>query len=276
MRAEAGGPLGFPLGLELAWREGIKAVIGGDVTAVGSSVVIAARIVSAASGEVLDGLRETARDQGESIGAVDRVSKQLRRRIGESVRGLDGGAPLERATTASLEATMTGAAARAQATLDERTRVLTAGGRIGVAVLGGDARLPDATEVRARALRAAGRPADAVAALRAPPQRGTEFWLLPELGAAYDGAGQPDSAIAVYERFLIARWLRRIDADGWQRPCILFRLDELYEQRGDQARAADYYSQFAELWRGADPDLQPRVAEARRRLAALTAEPGRP
>jgi hypothetical protein len=53
-------------------------------------------------------------------------------------------------------------------------------------------------------------------------------------------------------------------------------LDELYEQRGDQARAADYYSQFAELWRGADPDLQPRVAEARRRLAALTAEPGRP
>lgn len=275
MRAEAGGPLGFPLGLELAWREGIKAVIGGDVTAVGSSVVIVARIVSAASGEV-DGFRETARDQGESIGAVDRVSKQLRRRIGESVRGLDGGAPLERATTASLEAIMTGAAARAQATLDERTRVLTAGGRIGVAVLGGDARFPYAAEVRARALRPAGRPADALAALRATPQRGTEFWLLPELGASYDGAGQPDSAIAVYERFLSARWLRRIDADGWHRPRILFRLGELYEQRADQARAADYYSQFAELWRGADPDLQPRVAEARRRLAALTAEPGRP
>jgi hypothetical protein len=71
------------------------------------------------------------------------------------------------------------------------------------------------------------------------------FWLLPELGAAYDAAGQPDSAA------------------------------ELLEQRGDRARAADYYSQFAELWRGADPDLQPRVAEARRRLAALTAEPGR-
>jgi serine/threonine-protein kinase len=579
MRAEAGGPVRFPLGLELARREGIKAVIGGDVTAVGSSVVIAARIVSAASGEVLAGFRETARDQGEIIGAVDRVSKQLRRRIGESVRGLDGGAPLERATTASLEAlslysqgvragtsglhqhaaalferavaidtafasayrglavayanlrtnpdrmmdafvrayelrdwlsererylveashysevqyrperaigayqsvlqqfpsdrtalnnlallyldqgnpelalplyrrsnklhpstlsrgnlieaeydagsepaadsmlaawesnlptdrsvlpyrlnlllaraqydtadalarrmlhgvgeeaawyretyadlasiakvrgrlreaelyteralggptadsgavalraielatglatidillrnrprrgldrleealrrnnlagippaarpylaiadihAMAGEAMRAQATLDERTRVLTASGRIGMAVLGGEARLPYATEVRARVLRAAGRPADAVAALRAHPQRGTEFWLLPELGAGYDGAGQPDSAIAVYERFLSARWLRRIDADGRHRPRILFRLGELYEQRGDRARAADYYSQFAELWRGADPDLQPRVAEARRRLAALTAEPGRP
>ena len=82
--------------------------------------------------------------------------------------------------------------------------------------------------------------------------------------------------IAVYERFLSARWLRPIDAGGWHRPRILFRMGELYEQRGDQARAADYYSQFAELWRGADPDLQPRVAEARRRLAALTAEPGRP
>lgn len=45
--------------------------------------------------------------------------------------------------------------------------------------------------------------------------------------------------------------------------------------QGDRARAADYYSQFAELWRDADADLQPRVAEARRRLAALTAEPGR-
>ena len=101
------------------------------------------------------------------------------------------------------------------------------------------------------------------------------FWLLPELGAAYDDAGQTDSAAVVYERYLRTRWLRRVEGDGWYRPRILFRLGELYEQRGDRGRAADYYSQFAELWRGADPDLQPRVAEARRRLAALTAEPGR-
>jgi hypothetical protein len=74
---------------------------------------------------------------------------------------------------------------------------------------------------------------------------------------------------------LARRAIERDEADGWHRPRILFRLGELLAQRGDPARAADYYSQFAELWRGADPDLQPRVAEARRCLAALTVEPGR-
>ncbi len=64
--------------------------------------------------------------------------------------------------------------------------------------------------------------------------------------------------------------------DSWYGPYILYRVGEVYEARGDRARAADYYSQFAELWRGADPGLQPRVTDARRRLAALTAEPGRP
>jgi hypothetical protein len=55
------------------------------------------------------------------------------------------------------------------------------------------------------------------------------------------------------------------------RPIVLY-----LRVQGDRARAADYYSHFAELWRDADSDLQPRVAEARRRLATLTAEPGRP
>ena len=73
-----------------------------------------------------------------------------------------------------------------------------------------------------------------------------------------------------------ARWLRRVETDGWYRARILFRLGEIYEQRGDRARAADHYGQFLELWRTADPELQPRVREARRRLTALTAEPARP
>jgi hypothetical protein len=88
--------------------------------------------------------------------------------------------------------------------------------------------------------------------------------------------GEDYSTVAACERHLAIRWLRRADADGWHRPRILFRLAELYEGRSDRARAANYYSQFADLWRGADPDLQPRVADARRRLAALTAETGRP
>jgi hypothetical protein len=35
-------------------------------------------------------------------------------------------------------------------------------------------------------------------------------------------------------------------------------------------KAAEHYRAFIELWKSADPELQPRMAEARRRLAKLT------
>ena len=44
------------------------------------------------------------------------------------------------------------------------------------------------------------------------------------------------------------------------------RLGELYEARGDTKRAAEHYAAFVELWKRADPELQPKVAEARMRL----------
>ena len=94
-----------------------------------------------------------------------------------------------------------------------------------------------------------------------------------DLERAGTAAGRPRGRAPV---LLGRRFLEREDADGWHRPRILFRLGEIYEGRGEPARAAMYYSAFADLWRGADPVLQPRVADARRRLAALTAEPGRP
>jgi len=31
-----------------------------------------------------------------------------------------------------------------------------------------------------------------------------------------------------------------------------------------------YYAKFVELWKDADPDLQPRVTEVRKRLARLS------
>jgi hypothetical protein len=52
------------------------------------------------------------------------------------------------------------------------------------------------------------------------------------------------------------------------------RLGELYEARGDRKRAADYYGKFVDLWKDADPELQPAVTEIRQRLARLAQEPG--
>jgi hypothetical protein len=44
------------------------------------------------------------------------------------------------------------------------------------------------------------------------------------------------------------------------------RLGELYEAKGDTARAVPHYVAFLNLWKNADPELQPAVAEVRRRL----------
>jgi hypothetical protein len=62
-----------------------------------------------------------------------------------------------------------------------------------------------------------------------------------------------------YSRALDGRWL------GF----TLRRLGALYEERGDAGKATEYYTRFVTLWKDADPDLQPRVAEVKRRLEAL-------
>ena len=52
----------------------------------------------------------------------------------------------------------------------------------------------------------------------------------------------------------------------------LRRPGELYEQRGDRVKAVEADSRFAELWKDADPEFQPLLAEVRQRLARLSAE----
>ena len=47
------------------------------------------------------------------------------------------------------------------------------------------------------------------------------------------------------------------------------RQAEIYDRRGQRDLAVQHYRRFIELWREADPELQPAVAEARRRLAEL-------
>ena len=45
--------------------------------------------------------------------------------------------------------------------------------------------------------------------------------------------------------------------------------------RGDAANAARHYREVVRLWERADPILQPKVAEVRRRLARLADVEGR-
>ena len=98
------GDLDLDLAREVAVREGARAVIAGEINTAGSGFILSARVVSAESGETLAAHRETASDSSEVIQAIDRLSRGLRSRIGESLRSVRAGEPLEQVTTASLDA----------------------------------------------------------------------------------------------------------------------------------------------------------------------------
>ncbi|HET9274986.1 MAG TPA: protein kinase [Gemmatimonadales bacterium] len=114
----------------------------------------------------------------------------------------------------------------------------------------------------------------AIAALHRA-RRGPAGLLIDEtMAQAFDRLGMPDSALHYYERW------NRGGEGGWPagfyfvtQPLAFFRMAELYEARGNREKAREFYGRFTELWREADPELQPRVREARRRLEDLVAEP---
>src|SRR5690606_18172267 len=96
--------------------------------------------------------------------------------------------------------------------------------------------------------------------------------LLPDVGIVYRTAGQPDSAIAAFERYIETPMLFRIGNDALMMPIAHRTLAELYEERGDAERAIHHYNRLAELWAGGDPEVQPFVDAARRAVVRLTAE----
>jgi len=104
MRRPAGSRLDPALARELAVREGIKAVVTGEIGPVANAYLISVELVSAKSGEVLVAQRETAPDAAGIIPAIDRLSRRLRERIGESLHRVRAERPLESVTTPSLAA----------------------------------------------------------------------------------------------------------------------------------------------------------------------------
>ncbi|HET9012918.1 MAG TPA: protein kinase [Gemmatimonadaceae bacterium] len=127
---------------------------------------------------------------------------------------------------------------------------------------------------------AEGRALEAVAAFRRGDQRNdgpaTSCTGCPVilLARAYDRAGMTDSAIVMFERYLATSGPFRmvVNNDGIYLAGTHKRLGELYEAKGDRRRAADHYRKFVALWRNADAELQPKVAEVQQRLARI----GRP
>jgi tRNA A-37 threonylcarbamoyl transferase component Bud32/tetratricopeptide (TPR) repeat protein len=127
---------------------------------------------------------------------------------------------------------------------------------------------------------AEGKPLDAVAEYRrgdvasdGAPASECAGCLAFDVARAYDAARRPDSAAAYFERYLATPFWGRasFELDPVRVPAIRERLGQLYESMGNTDKAVENYRAFVELWKNADADLQPRVADARKRLARLTA-----
>jgi eukaryotic-like serine/threonine-protein kinase len=116
------------------------------------------------------------------------------------------------------------------------------------------------------------RPRDAVRAIQDAKHTNCPICLLPPLGQAYEILGEPDSAIAAYQAFLETPFFFRLWQDRQWRAYTIQRLADLHELRGDRAAAARYHAALVDLWRDADPELQPRVRYAQQALARLAAE----
>jgi len=78
-----------------------------------------------------------------------------------------------------------------------------------------------------------------------------------------------DSAIVYFEKFFSSTNDLRGAVDFVMRGPALRRLGELYEAKGERAKATHYYQEFVNLWKNADPEFQPQVAEIRKRLARM-------
>ena len=101
-----------------------------------------------------------------------------------------------------------------------------------------------------------------------PTASGTN-WTPLLLGMAFDASGEADSARKYLTEVVGMAGNAAYETDPFHLAPTLFRLGQLYQDAGDRTRALEYYGRFVDLWKDADPELQPRVTEARRAMAEL-------
>ncbi|MFZ5624200.1 MAG: protein kinase domain-containing protein [Gemmatimonadota bacterium] len=225
---------------QVAVREGIKAIVTGEITSVGPGIVLSARLVASESGDVLAAFRETAPDSSEVIPAIDRLSKKMRERIGESLRTIRSDGPLADVTTPSLEALRKYTAALRAADRDHDYAKA-------IPLLEEAIRLDSTFAMAYRKLgitlsNTGQDPRRSVDALRRAyrfrhrlPERER---LLAEATYYMRAVNQPDSAVASYEALLA------IDPGNF---VALNNLGLLYMERGDYVGAEQLYRRALDL-----------------------------
>jgi tetratricopeptide (TPR) repeat protein len=120
---------------------------------------------------------------------------------------------------------------------------------------------------------ARGRYADAITDFEAQRERdGRPNSNVFQIAAAFAKLGQVDSARAYYERYMGNAGPYRVLGDVYYLAATYQRLGEIYEAQGDRKKAVEFYLKLTDLWKNADPELQPIVQDAHARIARLSAE----
>jgi eukaryotic-like serine/threonine-protein kinase len=93
------------LARQVCQREGVKAVLNGTISAVGTQYVVGVDAVNCLTGDNLAREQIPVDKKEQVLGAVGKVASSLRSKLGESLASLQKfDAPVEEATTSSLEA----------------------------------------------------------------------------------------------------------------------------------------------------------------------------
>ena len=93
-----------------------------------------------------------------------------------------------------------------------------------------------------------------------------------ELAQSFTKLGQPDSALAYYQQYVSTGDMGRVRVDADHLAAAYQQMGELYEVKGDRTHAVDSYEKMLDLWKSADPELQPIVRDVKQRVARLSAE----
>lgn len=90
---------------EICERQGIKAILTGSISSLGSHYVIGLEAINVQTGDVIAREQIEAESKEQVLQAVGKATTELREKLGESLRSIKKfNAPIEQATTASLEA----------------------------------------------------------------------------------------------------------------------------------------------------------------------------